>query len=308
MAQPVLLTVVGPTAVGKTEVCIRLAQYYNTEIISTDSRQFYREMAIGTAKPSKQELAQVRHHLVNSLSVTQTYDVKQFEQDALKTLSGLVEQYSLLIATGGSGLYVKTLCEGIDTMPNISPEARKFWNTQFETRGLDYLLETLKKVDPTYYQEVDQHNHRRVLRALEVYQSTGRPYSEFRQQKPAPRPFKVIKIGLTRDRATLYQRIDQRVDLMIAAGLEAEARNLLTHRQQNALHTVGYQEWFPYFDGDYDRDEAIRLIKRNSRRYAKRQWTWFRKDPAVVWFDTGTDKESLLSDIVQHVDQQISNF
>jgi len=306
MAPPVLLMVVGPTAVGKTEICIRLAQHYNTEIISTDSRQFYREMTIGTAKPTEQELAQVHHHLVNSLSVTQPYDVKQFEQDALLILRDLFEHYPLVIATGGSGLYVKTLCEGIDAMPDITPEARHYWSAQLASKGLGYLLETLKKVDPDYYQEVDQHNHRRVLRALEVYQSTNRPYSEFRQQKPQPRPFSVIKIGLTRDRATLYQRIERRVDLMIANGLEAEARSLLPYRQHNALHTVGYQEWFPYFDGDYDRDEAIRLIKRNSRRYAKRQWTWFRKDPAVAWFDTGTDQDSLLADIIQHINQQIS--
>ncbi|MEM9671256.1 MAG: tRNA (adenosine(37)-N6)-dimethylallyltransferase MiaA [Cyclobacteriaceae bacterium] len=306
MAQPVLLVVVGPTAVGKTEICIRLAQHYGTEIISTDSRQFYREMTIGTAKPTEQELSQVHHHLVDSLSVTQPYDVKQFEQDALQILDNLYKKYPLVIATGGSGLYVKTLCEGIDAMPDITPEARYYWSNYLDSEGLDSLLETLKQVDPDYYQEVDRNNYRRVLRALEVYHSTGRPYSEFRQRKSSPRPFKVIKIGITRERALLYQRIDQRVDLMIAAGLEAEACSLLPYRQQNALHTVGYQEWFPHFDGGYDRDEAIRLIKRNSRRYAKRQWTWFRKDPTVTWFDTGVDKDTLLADIIQQVDQQIS--
>lgn len=306
MAQPVLLVVVGPTAVGKTEICLRLAQHYRTEILSTDSRQFYREMTIGTAKPTEEELNQIPHHLINSLSIDQHYDVKKFEQDALQILQNLFQRCSPVIATGGSGLYVKTLCEGIDPMPEITKEAQNFWNTQFQHNGLDYLVERLAEIDPAYYQQVDRQNHRRVLRALEVYQSTGRPFSEFRQKTSVLRPFKTVKIGLTRDRTELYQRIDQRVDAMLSAGLEAEARSLLSYRQHNALHTVGYQEWFPYFDGQYDAQEAIRLIKRNSRRYAKRQWTWFRRDTAIIWFDAAQEKESLLSSIIQQVDHQIT--
>lgn len=306
MAQPILLVVVGPTAVGKTDICLRLARHYRTEIVSTDSRQFFREMTIGTAKPTEEELNQVPHHLINSLSIDQYYDVKKFEQDALHILQNLFQDYSLVIATGGSGLYVKTLCEGIDPMPDVTEEARSFWNSQFQNKGLDYLVEKLKEIDPVYYQQVDRQNHRRVIRALEVYQSTGRPFSDFRQKTPLPRPFKVVKVGLTRDRAELYRRIDHRVDAMIDAGLETEARNLLPYRQHNALRTVGYQEWFPYFDGQYDSHEAIRLIKRNSRRYAKRQWTWFRKDPAIIWFDVDQEKESLLSSIIRQVDHQIT--
>nr|WKN36770.1 tRNA (adenosine(37)-N6)-dimethylallyltransferase MiaA [Tunicatimonas sp. TK19036] len=305
MTHPVLLVIVGPTAVGKTELCLQLARHYGSEIISTDSRQFYREMTIGTAKPTPDELNQVPHHLINSLSVTDEYDVKQFEQDALHILQRLFLHQPVVIAAGGSGLYVKTLCEGIDPMPDIKDDIRLYWSEQHKKRGLNFLLEELQRVDPIYYQEVDRQNHRRVLRALEVYHSAGRPFSEFRQQTPSQnRPFNMLKIGLTRDREALYQRINQRVDMMLAAGLEAEAQSLLPYQHHNALHTVGYQEWFPYFAGQYDREEAIRLIKRNSRRYAKRQWTWFRKDESITWFDASEPSDRLLSDVVQHIDQQ----
>ncbi len=305
MAQPTLIMVVGPTAVGKTEVCIQLAQHYHTEVISTDSRQFYREMTIGTAKPKPNELAQVPHHLVDSLSITQAYDVKQFEQDALSITEELFQKYPLVIATGGSGLYVKALCEGIDAMPDISDECRNHWQKQYEANGLSFLLEELQRVDPTYHQQVDRQNHRRILRALEVYHSSGRPFSEFRkkQKRTNSRPFQIIKIGITMDRNALYQRINLRVDQMIEAGLEAEAKALLNYQHMNALHTVGYQEWFPYFTGQYGQDEAIRLIKRNSRRYAKRQWTWFRNDPEVNWFDTDLLSSQLLARLIRHIDQ-----
>ena len=307
MAQPILIIVVGPTAVGKTNVCIRLAQHYRTEIISTDSRQFYREMTIGTAKPDSKELAQVPHHLINSRSVTQPYDVKQFEQDALSIAQQLFKKYPLAIATGGSGLYVKTLCEGIDTMPPISEDSRSFWQEHLQTRGLDYLLKELQRVDPVYYQQVDKKNYRRVQRALEVYRSSGQPYSDFRKTpKPTqPRPFRTIKVGLTMNREVLYRRINQRVDQMIEVGLEAEAKSLSPYQNTNALRTVGYQEWFPYFAGQYDQEETIRLIKRNTRRYAKRQWTWFNKDPKVAWFNTDQTNEQLLSDLVKSIDGKI---
>ncbi|WKN43966.1 tRNA (adenosine(37)-N6)-dimethylallyltransferase MiaA [Tunicatimonas pelagia] len=309
MTSSTLIMVVGPTAVGKTKVCIRLAQHYQTEIVSTDSRQFYREMTIGTAKPNPDELAQVPHHLVNSLPITQAYDVKQFEQDALSLTEQLFRKYSFVVATGGSGLYVKTLCEGIDAMPDISEESRNFWQEQYQTKGLNFLLEELRRIDPIYYEQIDQQNHRRVLRALEVYRSSGKPFSEFRnQRKPLqPRPFQIIKIGLTMNRDTLYQRINQRVDQMIEAGLEAEAKTLLPYQHLNALRTVGYQEWFPYFAGQYDRDEAIRLIKRNSRRYAKRQWTWFNQDPEIKWFDSDLLSGQLLSSLIKHIDNQMIN-
>ncbi|MGB3589566.1 MAG: tRNA (adenosine(37)-N6)-dimethylallyltransferase MiaA [Tunicatimonas sp.] len=306
MTQPTLIMVVGPTAVGKTKVCIQLAQHYQTEIISTDSRQFYREMTIGTAKPNFNELAQVPHHLVNSLSITQDYDVKQFERDALSSIKKLFHKYPFVVATGGSGLYVKALCEGIDAMPDISEESRSYWQEQYEANGLKFLLEELQQIDPTYYEQVDQQNHRRILRALEVYHSSGRPFSEFRkkQKHSKPRPFQIIKIGITMDRNTLYQRINHRVDQMIEAGLEAEAKVLAPYQHMNALRTVGYQEWFPYFAGQYERDEAIRLIKRNSRRYAKRQWTWFNKDPEISWFDTDLLSSQLLPHLIKHIDMQ----
>ncbi|MEM9832546.1 MAG: tRNA (adenosine(37)-N6)-dimethylallyltransferase MiaA [Bacteroidota bacterium] len=307
MAQSTLIVVVGPTAVGKTDVCIQLAQHYQTEIISTDSRQFYREMTIGTAKPNPDKLAQVPHHLINSLSVTQPYDVKQFEQDALPILENLFQKYPLVIATGGSGLYVKTLCAGIDEMPPIPEDIRNYWQKQHETKGLSFLLEELGQIDPTYYKQVDRQNHRRVLRAIEVFHSSGQPLSEFHKKQEAtqPRPFRVIKIGLTMDRDQLYERINQRVDRMLLAGLEDEARTLQPYQHHNALHTVGYQEWFPYFAGQYSRDEAIRLIKRNSRRYAKRQWTWFNQDPEINWFDTKQPIEQLVVRLAEHVNSKI---
>ena len=308
MAHPVLLVIVGPTAVGKTDICLRLAQHYGTEILSTDSRQFYRELNIGTAKPTPAELQQVPHHLINSLSIQHAYDVKQFENDALSILRNLFKQSSLVIAAGGSGLYVKTLCEGIDSMPDITDEARAYWSEQRDKKGLGFLLEELQRVDPIYFQKVDRQNHRRVQRALEVFRSVGQPFSAFRQQTTAqPRFFKVIKIGLTRQRESLYQRINQRVDHMLDAGLEAEARELFPYQNLNALHTVGYQEWFPYFEGQYDRAEAIRLIKRNSRRYAKRQWTWFRKDPDIRWFDAQEPATQMLSQLTQYINQQLSS-
>ncbi len=307
MVQSTLIVVVGPTAVGKTEVCIQLAQHYQTEIISTDSRQFYRETTIGTAKPNLDELAQIPHHLIDSLSVSQDYDVKQFEQNALPILENLFQKHSLVIATGGSGLYVKALCEGIDEMPDITEEVRNYWQEQYATQGLNFLLSELQQVDPIYFEQVDRQNHRRVLRALEVYHSSGQPFSEFRkkQESTPSRPFQVIKIGLTMNRDQLYERINQRVDQMIETGLEDEARRLQPYQHHNALHTVGYQEWFPYFAGKYSRDEVIRLIKRNSRRYAKRQWTWFNKDPEISWFDTNQPTEQLIIRLVEHINGKI---
>jgi tRNA dimethylallyltransferase len=284
-----LVLVAGPTAVGKTALCLTLAQHFNTEIVSADSRQFYREMNVGTAKPTPEELAQVHHYLVNSLSIKQNYDVKQFETDALSALDIIFEKSPIAIATGGSGLFIKTLCEGIDEMPSTNPAVRKNLEKQLKTQGIEVLTQQLKILDPEYYQQVDLANPQRVLRALEVCIGTGFPYSSFRKDTwkmpiSPKRPFSIIRIGLERERAELYERINQRVDEMLANGLLEEARHLYPYRHQNALQTVGYQEIFGYLEQKYHWEEAVRLIKRNTRRYAKRQLTWFRKDTGIHWF------------------------
>ena len=294
-----LIVVAGPTAVGKTALCLSLARHFNTEIISADSRQFYREMNVGTAKPTPEELAQVPHHLINSLSIQQSYDVKQFETDALAAIDAIFEKSNVAIAAGGSGLFIKTLCEGIDEMPSAPPEVRQNLEDKLKAEGLEALTRQLKTLDPTYYQQVDLANPQRILRALEVCIATGQPYSSFRKEnnrKEKNRPFSIIKIGLERERNELYERINLRVDEMLDNGLLEEARQLYPYRQLNALQTVGYQEIFGYLDNNYDWKEAVRLIKRNSRRYAKRQFTWFKKDAAMQWFSlTDNFKENFES-------------
>lgn len=279
-----LLLVGGPTAVGKTAFSIRLARHYQTEIISADSRQLYRELTIGTAKPSPEELAAAPHHFVDMLSPEQEYNAGRFERDALALLDELFQRHQQVVVAGGSGMYVQALCQGIDEMPEVPVLLREQLNQSLREDGLLQLVEQLKLLDPLYYEQVDRQNPQRVLRALEVCLHTGRPYSFFRQQNFKERPFHTIKIGLDRPREELYSRIDQRMDVMIAEGLFEEATRLHPYKKLNALQTVGYKEIFDYLEGSYDKEEAIRLLKRNSRRYAKRQLTWFRKDPSFRWF------------------------
>ena len=276
--------VVGPTAVGKTEICIKLAKKFNTEIISCDSRQFYRELELGTAKPNPEELAAVPHHLINSLSIEEDYDVKKFEKDALAILEKLFEQKDVVLMTGGSGLFADAITQGFDDMPEISPEVRENIIREYEENGLSWLQSEVKASDPEYFEVVDPQNPQRLMRALEVIRGTGKKFSSFRIKKKVERPFQILKIGLTRDREELYQRINQRMDQMIELGLFEEAETYFEKRHLNALQTVGYSEIFGYLEGTYDREEAIRLLKRNSRRYAKRQLTWFRRDPEIQWF------------------------
>lgn len=274
----------GPTAVGKTAYSIRLAQHYQTEIISADSRQLYRELTIGTAKPDPEELAAAPHHFVDMLPPEQEYNAGQFERDALSLLAELFQRHQQVVVTGGSGMYVQALCQGIDQMPEVPASLREELNKSLREEGLAPLVEQLKILDPVYFAQVDLQNPQRVLRALEICRHTGRPYSSFRQQNFKERPFHAIKIGLDRPREELYSRIDQRMDAMIAEGLFDEAKRLHPYKELNALQTVGYKEIFDYLEGRYDKEEAIRLLKRNSRRYAKRQLTWFRKDPDFQWF------------------------
>ncbi|MCH7402947.1 tRNA (adenosine(37)-N6)-dimethylallyltransferase MiaA [Belliella kenyensis] len=286
-----LLVIVGPTAVGKTNLCLKLAKKFETEIISCDSRQFFKEMNLGTAKPTESELNQVKHYFIDSLSIFDDYDAKMFENEVLDLLNEKFQSKNLMIMTGGSGLYVDAICKGFDDIPEIDPSIRASLIQLFENEGIGVLQENLKKIDPIYYDAVDLNNPQRLMRAIEVYEGTGKPYSSFRSKKKVKRPFDIIKIGLRRDREELYDRIDQRMDDMIQQGLFEEASSLFPFKHLNALHTVGYSEIFRYLEGDYDREEAIRLLKRNSRRYAKRQMTWFNRDEEITWFDPSQFEE-----------------
>jgi tRNA dimethylallyltransferase len=286
-----LILVVGPTAVGKTDICLNLAKKFTTEIVSCDSRQFYREMNLGTAKPTHKELQLVPHHLINSLSIEEDYDVRKFEKDALGILDEIFRKRNMAIMTGGSGLFADAITKGLDEIPDVDPDIRKQLIGEFEGKGLEWLQSQVSGVDPEYFEQVDRQNPQRLMRALEVFRGTGLKFSSFRVKKKVTRSFQIIKIGLDRDRDELYQRIDFRMDQMIASGLFDEADALFGKRHLNALQTVGYSEIFGFLEGKYDREEAIRLLKRNSRRYAKRQLTWFRRDEEIRWFHPDQLKE-----------------
>jgi tRNA dimethylallyltransferase len=289
-----IVILAGPTAVGKTSLSIQLAKRFQTEIISADSRQFYKEMEIGTAKPTLEEMEGVSHHFINSHSIHDEYNVGQFEKDTLKLLDELFQKHHVVFVVGGSGLYVKALCEGIDDMPAIPAEIRQKLNTEFEQNGIEYLQKQVIESDPEYFKIVDQQNPQRLIRALELYRATGKNMSYYRAQaKRTQRPFNIIKIGLERSREELYDRINLRMDQMIAEGLFEEAEKLYSFKDLNALQTVGYSEIFGFLDGEYDREEAVRLLKRNSRRYAKRQMTWFKRDSEFVWF-SAEDKSKVI--------------
>jgi len=280
-----LLVIAGPTAIGKTTAAIQLARHLNTVIISADSRQFYREMSIGTAKPNPEELAAAKHYFINSLSITESFTVADFEKQGLALLDELFKTKDVVIMVGGSGLYIKAICEGFDEIPSAGPVIREKLNRDLDEKGIEYLQEQLKTADPVYYDQVDIHNPQRVIRALEVFESTGRPFSAYRVSNTNERPFNIIKIGLDLPREVLYDRINQRVDHMIQQGLIDEVNSLLPYRHFNALNTVGYSELFDYFDGKTDLNLAIAHIKQNTRRFAKRQLTWFRKDKDLQWFE-----------------------
>ncbi|TGE18930.1 tRNA (adenosine(37)-N6)-dimethylallyltransferase MiaA [Hymenobacter elongatus] len=283
-SQPTLLVISGPTAVGKTALCVRLAQHYATDIISADSRQFFRELSIGTAKPTPAEMQGVAHHFIDSHGITEDYNAGRFEVDCLALLEQLFQRHPLVILTGGSGLYLQAVTEGLDAMPLADLAVRAALQQELAAGGLEPLVAELARLDPVTHARIDRQNHQRVVRALEVSRSTGQPFSSFHTPKAAKeRPFQVIKVALTREREELYQRIDERVEQMLEAGLLDEATSLLPYRHHNALQTVGYQELFGYLDGLYDWPEAVRLLKRNTRHYAKRQLTWLRRDPAYQW-------------------------
>ena len=279
-----LIVVLGPTGIGKSDLSIRLARFFKTEIISSDSRQIFRELSIGTAVPSPSDLQKVKHHLIHSHSVHDDYNASRFEEDALKILNQIFEKKNVAVLTGGSMFYIDAVCNGIDDLPNVDPKIRGRLIAEYEEKGIEHLRLQLKKMDPVYYSNVDLKNSKRILHALEICLMTGKPYSSFRKDEKKKRPFRTIKIGLNTDRKMLYQRINQRVDRMIGEGLVNEAKQNYPFRGLNALNTVGYKELFAYFEGKTNLEEAIDLIKRNSRRYARKQLTWFRKDTEINWF------------------------
>ncbi len=282
-----LIVVVGPTGSGKTDLSIRLAQHYGAPILSTDSRQVYRGMPVGTAQPTPAQLAAVEHHFIASHEVTDELNCGSYEVQALACLERLFASVDCVVAVGGSGLYVKALCEGMDDLPQADAAVREELARQLECEGVEALAERLRALDPVYWEQVDRRNPARVVRALEVCLQTGLPYSAQRTGRRPARPFSIVKIGVDLPREELYARIDRRVDEMIARGLEAEARAMYPYRRLNALQTVGYRELFDYFEGRTGYDEAVELVKRNSRRYAKRQLTWFWRDGEVHWFAPG---------------------
>jgi tRNA dimethylallyltransferase len=293
--QKTLIVIAGPTASGKTTVGIQLARQLHTEIISADSRQFYREMAIGTAKPTPAELAQAPHHFINSHSIGDSFNVGDFEQQGLALLTELFKTHNQVVMVGGSGLYVKAICEGFDQLPDVDLAVRERLNTEYENNGIEHLQQKLKLADPDYYQQVDLSNPQRLVRALEVFESSGQPFSSFRKADLRQRPFNILKIGLAWPREQLYERINLRVDIMIAEGLLQEVQALLPYRHLNALNTVGYTEIFNYLDGQTDLPTAIALIKQNTRRFAKRQMTWFNRDTQMHWMQLGQVDEFVMS-------------
>jgi tRNA dimethylallyltransferase len=289
--RPVLLTLAGPTAVGKTALSVTLAQQLGTEILSADSRQFFRELSIGTAKPTPEEMQGVPHHFIDSHSITQEYSAGRFAADAEVVLTELFQRLPVVILTGGSGLYLQALTDGLDELPAVDPAVRQGLQQELQTQGLPPLVAELAATDPVAHQRIDLQNHQRVLRALEITRGTGRPFSSYHAgpaavaATAAARPFRVVKVALSRPREVLYERINQRVDAMLAAGLLAEVEGLVPFRHHQALQTVGYQEIFGYLDGTYDYAEAVRLLQRNTRHYAKRQLTWLRRDAAYQWVE-----------------------
>lgn len=295
LKKSLLICIVGPTAIGKTALAIKLAKSFSTEIISADSRQFYKEMRIGTAVPSKQELEVVKHHFIQNKSIFEDYTVGDFEREAIALLKILFEKNKFVIMVGGSGLYVDAVVKGLDNFPDVPSEIREQLNSELNENGIEILQNELKKVDFSYFEKVDIHNPHRLVRALEIFRGTGQPYSSFLKKETEKRDFETVLIGLTAARELIYERINQRVDTMITEGLIEEAKSLHAYKEKNALQTVGYREVFQYFEGYISKEEAISEIKKNTRRFAKRQNTWFKKNEAIQWFDYETDAAEIIA-------------
>ncbi len=294
-----LITIVGPTAIGKTSLSLALAKHYNAPIISCDSRQFYKETSIGTAVPTKEEQAQAPHFFIQNRSIFDDYNVGQFEKDALNKLNELYLKHDIVIMVGGSGLYVDAVLKGLDHFPTVAPEIREQLNLELEQKGLEYLQEKLKNLDLDTYNNIAIENPHRVIRALEICIGTKQTYSSFKNKPKTPRSFTPIKIGLTANREIIYDRINRRVDIMISEGLIEEAKSVYPNKHLNALQTVGYRELFSHFDEEITLDFAIQEIKKNTRRFAKRQLTWFKKDVNTLWFDYKENIDKIISSIAQ---------
>lgn len=295
-----LIVLLGPTGVGKTELSLDIARHFHSPVISSDSRQLYKDLVIGTAAPSAGQMAEVKHYFVGTLALTDYYNASRFEEDVVALLGELHKTHPAVVMSGGSMMYIDAVCKGIDDLPTVTPELRRELLDLYEREGLDPIRNRLKLLDPDHYKEVDLKNYKRVIHALEICLMTGRPYSELRTNPRKERPFKIIKIGLTRDREELYRRINLRVDGMMRDGLLEEARRVYPYKHLNSLNTVGYKELFRYLDGEWDLDFAVEKIKQNSRIYSRKQMTWFRRDPDIRWFHPEAE-----SDILSYIHTQL---
>ena len=301
MRMDTLIIVLGPTGVGKSDISIQLAKHYHTEIVSADSRQFFRELTIGTAVPSPEDLNEIKHHFIQNKSIHHYYNVSEYETEALQLIQELHKKINPIILTGGSMLYLDTICNGIDDIPTVDPEIRDEVIRWYEENGIEALRQRLQEVDPEYYEEVDRNNPKRMLHAVEVCQMTGKTFTSFRTRTVKERPFHIVKIGINQDRKVLYDRINERVLRMMDLGLLEEARSVFPYRSLNSLNTVGYKELFSYFDGSCTLEEAVDLIQRNTRKYARKQLTWFRRDQQIKWFEPNQ-----IDEIIKYIDQTMN--
>ena len=296
-----LIVLIGPTGVGKTELSLSIAEHFGTCIVSSDSRQLYADLKIGTAAPTSEQLARVTHHFVGTLKLADYYNAAQYEAEVMSKLEELFQQNDVVVLTGGSMMYIDAICKGIDDIPTVDSETRELMMQRYEEEGLEKLCSELRILDPEYYQTVDLKNPKRVIHALEICYMTGKTYTSFRTQNTKARPFRIIKIGLTRDREELYERINQRVDEMMKEGLLEEAKSVYEYKHLNSLNTVGYKELFNYLDGEWTLDFAIEKIKQNSRIYSRKQMTWFKRDKEITWFHPDKKKE-----IINHINNLLS--
>ena len=296
-----LIVLIGPTGVGKTELSLSIAEHFKTSIVSSDSRQLYADLKIGTAAPTSNQLARVPHHFVGTLKLTDYYSAAQYETDVLAKLEELFQQNDVVLLTGGSMMYVDAICKGIDDIPTVDKETRELMIQRYEEEGLEKLCAELKILDPEYYKIVDLKNPKRVIHALEICYMTGKTYTSFRTRSTKERPFRIIKIGLRREREELYDRINRRVDEMMQEGLLEEAKNVYGYKHLNSLNTVGYKEMFQYLDGEWTLDFAIEKVKQNSRIYSRKQMTWFKRDTDITWFHPDQKEE-----IMNHINNLLS--
>lgn len=299
-SKPTLIALIGPTGIGKTDLSLNIAEHYNTEIISADSRQLYADLKIGTAAPTPEQLARVKHHFVGTLQLTDYYSAAQYEAEVMKKLDELFKRHNVIVLTGGSMMYVDAVCKGIDDIPTVDEETRKTLMQHYENVGLERLCAELKILDPEYYDIVDKKNPKRVIHALEICYMTGQTYTSFRTSQTKERPFNIIKVGLRREREELYARINKRVDIMMEDGLLEEAKSVYQYKDLNSLNTVGYKEMFKYLDGEWELPFAIEKIKQNSRIYSRKQVTWFKRDTDITWFHPD-DTDNIMSFIEERL-------